>query len=239
MERNQEMSPRGMARLGGLFYLLIFLVGIFSEFAVRGRLVTDGDGAATAHNILAHPALYRMGGLAELTVLLCDTCVALIFYELFKPVSRRLSLFATVFRLMLVAIMAVNVTNYFVPLNLLNADASPNAFSAAQLQTLVMKSLQAYGRGYEIALVFFGIHCLIIGFLILRSTFLPRILGVLMALAGLGWLSFSWPPVAYRMYPYILLPGVVGEGLLTLWLLTMGVNAERWREQSGAPAGTS
>jgi hypothetical protein len=82
------------------------------------------------------------------------------------------------------------------------------------------------------ALVFFGFYCLLIGYLILKSTFLPRILGVLMAFAGLGWLTFAWPRFASYLSPYNMLPGMIGEGALTLWLLVVGVNVERWREQA-------
>lgn len=229
-------SPRAKARLSGLFYLLIFVLGFFSEFFCRGRLVIGRDAAATAQNIVAHPALYRLGGAAELLVLACDTCVALLFYELFKPVSRSLSLIAAAFRLILVAVMAANLMNYFAPLDMVGNTSWHTALKPDQLQALAMASLRSYGRGYEIALVFFGFHCLLIGYLIVRSSFLPRFLGVLMALAGLGWLTYLWGPLANHMYPYVLFPGIVGEGLLTLWLLVMGVNNERWQSQASAEA---
>ena len=85
-------------------------------------------------------------------------------------------------------------------------------------------------------LVFFGFYCLLTGYLIFKSTFLPRILGVLMALGGLGWLTYLWPPLAHTLAPYNMLLGIIGEGALTLWLLTMGVNVLRWREQASAAA---
>ncbi len=84
----------------------------------------------------------------------------------------------------------------------------------------------------SLSLVFFGFYCLLIGYLILNSTFLPRFVGVGMVIAGLGWLTFLWPPLSRSLSPYNLLPGIAGEGLLTLWLLVMGVNAERWKEQA-------
>jgi hypothetical protein len=83
-------------------------------------------------------------------------------------------------------------------------------------------------------LVFFGFYCLLIGYLIFRSTFLPGILGVLMAIGGLGWLTFLSPPLANYLSPYNMAPGILGEGALTLWLLVMGVNVQRWREQASA-----
>jgi hypothetical protein len=151
--------------------------------------------------------------------LACDTAVALMLYDLLKPVSKKLSLLAASFRLMFVTIMAVNSLSYFGLLNL---------FKGAD-------SAVAFNTGYGIALLPFGVHCLLVGYLILKSTFLPRILGVLVVLAGLGYLIFLWPPLGRDLFfPYIVLPGVVGEGSLTLWLLFIGVNTHRWTEQARA-----
>jgi hypothetical protein len=222
------------ARIAGAFYLFIFVAGVFTEFFVRGRLVVNRNAAATSANILAHPSLYRLGGAVELLILTCDIAVALIFYDLLKPVSRGLSLSAAVFRLVFVAIMAANSLNYFAPLMLLRSARSLTAFSTDQLQGMALASLQSYGVGYETALVFFGFHCLLISYLIFRSAFLPRTLGILMALAGLGWLAYLWPPFANSLSPYILMPGAFGEGSLTLWLLVVGVNAQQWNKQAGA-----
>ena len=186
-------SPRLKARIAGLLYLIIFIAA--------------PSGAATAT-----PA-------KMIITLACDTGVALILYELLKPVSRSVSLLAALFRLIFVAVMAVNSLSYF------GAVVSPGrAHSAA-----------AFDVGYGIAMVPFGVHCLLIGYLIFESIFLPRILGVLMALAGLGYLTFLWPWLgSHLFFPYILIPGILGEGSLTLWLLVMGVNVQRWKEQAEA-----
>ncbi len=232
--RTTQSSPRLEARIAGVFYLLIFVVGIFAEFFVRGRLLVYSDAAATANNILAHPSLFRMGGAAGRITLTCDTGVALTDSDRLKTVSAGLSLFAATFRLVFVAIMAVNSLNYFAPLVLLTSIRPLTVFKTDQLQALALLFLRLYGTGYEIALVFFGFHCLLIGYLIFRSIFLPRLLGVLVAFAGLGWLTFLWPPLANHLQPYVLLPGFLGEGSLTLWLLVMGLNAQRWREQASA-----
>jgi Domain of unknown function (DUF4386) len=186
-------SPRLKARIAGLLYLLIFIAA--------------PSGAATAT-----PA-------KMIITLTCDTGVALILYELLKPVSRSLSLLAALFRLIFVAVMAVNSLSYFGTVVFFQ-----NAHSSA-----------AFDTGYGIAMVPFGLHCLLIGYLIFKSIFLPRILGVLMTLAGLGYLTFLWPPLgSHLFFPYIVIPGVVGEGSLTLWLLVMGVNVQRWKEQASA-----
>jgi len=81
-------------------------------------------------------------------------------------------------------------------------------------------------------LVFFGCYCVLVGYMILRSIFMPRAIGVLMILVGMGWLTFLWPPLARALSPYHYIAGGIGEGLLTLWLLVMGVNAERWKQQA-------
>jgi hypothetical protein len=142
--------------------------------------------------------------------------VALIFYYLFQPVNRGLSFIAALSRLIFVVVMSANSLNYFGAIDFLQPSHSSDSFNT----------------GYGIALIPFGLHCVLSGYLIVRSIFLPRILGVLMVLAGLGYLIFLWPPLGDRLFfPYIVVPGVVGEGSLTLWLLVMGVNNTRWKEQ--------
>jgi hypothetical protein len=186
-----EMSPRFKAGIAGFMYLLIF--------------ITAPSGAATATPVKMFVNLAS------------DTGVALIFYYLFEPVSRRLSFVASLSRLIFVVVMGVNSLNYFGATEFLQVSHSSASFN----------------RGYGVALIPFGLHCVLTGYLIVRSTFLPRILGVLMVLAGLGYLMFLWPPLGDRLFfPYIVVPGVVGEGSLTLWLLVMGVNNIRWREQN-------
>jgi hypothetical protein len=184
------VSPLIEARIAGLLYLLIFIAA--------------PSGAATATPT------------KMIVTLACDTGVAVIFYDLLKPVNKSLSLLAMLFRLIFAAVMAVNSLSYFGAVLLQIAPHSPAAFNA----------------GYCIAMVPFGLHCLLIGNLIFRSAFIPRILGVLMALAGLGYLIFLWPRLGSRLFfPWIAIPGIIGEGLLTLWLLVFGVNVQRWKQQ--------
>ncbi|MGO9127600.1 MAG: DUF4386 domain-containing protein [Terriglobales bacterium] len=237
-ERIAESSPLLKARIAGVLYLIITIAAPFAEVFVRGRLVVDGDAAATAANILAHQPLYRLAGAADLIAFTCDAAVALLFYELLKPVSRSLSLFAACFRLLHVAIVAVNTLNHFAALVLLGGEHFLTAFKTDQLQALALLSLSLHGTGYNIGLVFFGFHCMLIGYLISRSAFLPRILGGLIAIAGLCYLTnsvanFLSPSFAAHLFPYILLPGLA-EPLLALWLLVRGVNVQRWKQQADA-----
>lgn len=241
MERTAEASPRFKARIAGVLYLVIIVAAAFAEVFVRGRLVVHGNAAATATNILANEPLYRLGGAADLIAFACDAAVALIFYELLKPVSGRLSLLAAFFRLMHVAAVGINTVNHFAPLVLLGGAHFLTAFRTDQLQALALVSLTLHGLGYNVGLVFFGFHCLLIGYLIYRSGFLPRILGALLAIAGLCYLTNSFanflsPTFARLLFPWILLPGVPAEWGLALWLLVIGVNVQRWKERASAAA---
>ena len=239
-ERIAEASPHFKARIAGVLYLIIIVAASFAEFFVRGRLVVGGDAAATATNILAHEPLYRLGAAAVLIYLPCDTAVALIFYELLKPVRRSLSLLAAFFRLIMVAILGVNLLNHFAPLVLLKGGPFLTAFKTDQLQALALGSVKLYAQVFFIAMVFFGFQCLLIGCLIVRSTFLPRILGVLLAIGGSSYVissfaTFLAPAFGAGLSPFIIPAALLGEGSLTLWLLVKGVNAERWKERASAP----
>jgi hypothetical protein len=171
-------SPRLKARIAGVFYLLTFVTGALA-FA-SGRL---------AVNIIAT---------------LCYVAVTLLFYGIFKPVNRSISLCAALVGLL---------------------GCAWSALAIFHLAPLPINSL-----------VFFGFYCLLIGYLIYRSAFLPRILGVLMALGGLGWLTFAAPTLAQHLSPWNMAPGVFGEGALTLWLLVFGLNEQRWKEQADRTA---
>ena len=234
MERIAEASPRSQARIAGVFYVLTFLSGGFALFG--DRLVVSGDAAATATNILAHEPLFLLGFACELIGAACYVAVTALFYDLFKPVNRSLSLLAAFFSLVGCAVGGVAVLFHLAPLVVLGGAQYLGAFRPDQLQALALMFLKLSGRANNIGLVFFGFYCLLIGYLIFRSKFLPRILGALMALAGLGWLTFLWPPLAHQLSPYNLAPGLLGEGILTLWLMLIGVNVQRWKEQAGAAA---
>ena len=131
-------------------------------------------------------------------------------------------------------IQADTCTFHLAPLVILGDAPYLSVFKTEQLQAQAYMFFKLYVQTYRIALVFFGFYCLLVGYLIFRSTFLPRILGALMAFAGLGWLSFLWAPLAKYLSPYNLAPGMLGEGLLIVWLLVKGVNVQRWKEQAKA-----
>jgi hypothetical protein len=164
----------------------------------------------------------------------CYVTVTALFYGLFKPVNRTLSLLAAFFSLVGCAILAFASLFRIAPLVVLGSSQYLSVFNVEQLRALASLFLELYGQVVNICFVFFGVYCLLIGHLIFRSVFLPRILGVLMTFAGLGWLTFLAPPLANYLRPYILVLGVLAELALMLWLLVMGVNVQRWKEQASA-----
>lgn len=171
----------------------------------------------------------------------CYIVVTDLFYDLFKPVNRSVSLLAPFFSLVGCAPQASACVFLLAPLVLLGPEQYLSVFKVEQLQAPAFLSCKLGSPASNIGLVFFGFYCLLIGHLIFRSAFLPRILGALMGFAGLGWLTFPAPPLAKYLSPYILTPGVLGEGSLmlwlhVLWLHVMGVNVRRWKEQASVAA---
>ena len=226
------MSPLFKARMGGFCWLMCFLTSIY-PLMISGRLIVAGDPATTAANLLANEALFRSGTAALLISTAFYVAATLFVYEVLKPVNRSLSLLAAFFSLVGCAVGALSCLFDFVPFILLKGAPYLSGFTVEQLQGLSYMFLVVRARANDIGLVFFGLHCLGIGYLILRSTFLPQIIGALMVVAGLGWLTFLSPPLAQSLAPFNMLPGAVGELSLTLWLLIKGVDVQQWREQAG------
>jgi hypothetical protein len=225
-------SPRLKARLAGVSYFFAGSTSALAEFMVLGRLVVSGNAAATAHNILAHQPLFWLGFALSLIAVALHLAWMVLFYDLFAPVNRSLSLLAAFFLLVGCALLAVSSLFYLAPLIVLQGGDYLRAFTPAQVQAVALLLLNVNAQAYNIFLVFFGFYLVAIGYLIVRSTFLPRILGVLFALAGLGYLTLLAPPLASALYPFYLVPAVPGEISLQLWLIIVGVNVQRWQEQA-------
>src|SRR5258708_5142118 len=228
-----QASSRPRARITGVVYLVYFLTSVLGEFFLKG-LVVSGDAAATANNILAHQPLFRLGLATGLIATARYVAVTALFYDLFKPVNRSLSLLAAFFSLVGCAILAFASVFRIAPLVVLGGGQYLSVFKVEQLRALASLFLELYGQGVNICFVFFGVYCLLIGYLIFRSVFLPRILGVLMAFAGLGWLTFLSPTLANYLRLYILALGVIAELARMLWLLWMGVNVQPSKKQANA-----
>jgi MFS family permease len=238
---NAAASPRTRARITGVVYLFFFLTAVLGAFfapEISGLGGVSSDAVATANTILAHEPSFWLGWALGLISTVCYIALIALFYQLFKPVSRTVALLAAFFGLVGCAIKALQSLFQLAPLVVLGGSPYLGVFSVKQLQALALLSLNLNVQAGSIALVFFGVFQLLIGYLIFRSTFLPRMLGALIALAGLGWLTFLAPLLANYLLTYIEILGILAEVSLMLWLLVMGVNAQHWQEQASA-AGAS
>jgi hypothetical protein len=232
-------SNKKTARIAGLLYLTIIIAGIFAEFFVRQSLIVTGDATATARNIIASEGLFRLGIAGDLIMSMGDVALALIFYVLLKPVSNSLSLLAAFFRLAQAAILGINLLNLFLVLQLLSGADYLTVFGADQLQALALLFLKGHSIGYSIGLVLFGLSLLVLGYLIFRSGYFPRILGILLIVASSGYLIDSFAGFLlpnYEAYEAIFalvvfLPAFIGELSMCLWLLLKGVNIPRQQWQ--------
>ena len=234
MDAVEGKSARVLARLTGLFALLEALTSGFGQVIIPRMLIVPGNAAATAANVLAHGPLIRLSILAAFLGVACHIVWTYLAYELFKPVNRRVALVAVFFSLVAIALQGFSGTLQAAPLVVLQGGPALTAFNAEQLKTLAFVFLSFNARVFEAYLVFFGFWCLLTGYLIFESTFMPRIIGLLEGLAGLCWLTFIWPPLAHYVSPYNQMLASLGEISLMLWLLVMSVNVERWQEQASA-----
>ncbi len=234
-----ETSPQRYARIGGLLYLIIIVAGITGELFVRGSIVVSRDAAATANNLIASTSLWRAGIAGDLVMHMCDVGLMLVFYVLLRPVSRNLAMLAVLFNLVQTGVLVANKLNLMLPLFLLGDAAYLKAFTPAQLQALAYVSLRTHDYGFGFGLIFFGMECLVVGYLVIRSDYLPKVLGILMQLAGACYLTNSfalvlYPALASRLFPAIMLPPFVAELSMAMWLLVKGVDLAKWRERAAA-----
>jgi len=236
-----EASPRQLARAAGALYLVNIVAGAFAIGFVPAMLAGP-DAATTAANIQAHGLLLRAGLVAHLVVTLTYIPLAMIFYELFKVVNRRLALLDVLFILVATAVEAAGLAYQFAPLALLGGEPYSSAFPATQLHALAYLPGALASVDYSLHTVFFGFDILILAYLILRSGFLPRAIAVLLAVDGAAYLVYSFsyllaPDFADQLVPWIQLPALLGEGSFALWLLVFGVDARRWKRESRVSVG--
>ena len=230
----EEISPQVYARIGGLAYLLIIVAGAFGEMFIRNKLIVSGDATATANNIAASPLLWRIGIAGDLVMHVCDLVVAMVYYLLFKRVNKNLALLGLLFGMIQTAVLVANKLNLVMPLFLLGNDEYLKTFDPHQLQALAYIAIKTHGYGFGIGLIFFGFECLIDGYLIFKSGFLPKFLGVLILVTGLCYLINSFamilsPKLANSLFPAILAPALIGELSMSLWLFVKGVNLVKWK----------
>jgi len=231
------IAPNRCARIGGLLYLFIIVAGGFGEGVVRNRLVVPGDAAATATNIIAHQAMWRLAFGGELMLYVCGIALVLILYVLLSPVNRNLALLAVFFNLVSLSVEAFNALSHYAPLVILGGADYLKAFEPRQLQALAMLLLDLHTYAFGISLTIFSVVLHTIGYLIYNSGYFPKTLGVLVVIAAVCYLTNSFalffaPGLEAKIFPAILLPPFIGELSLCLWLLIMGVDVPKWKEKT-------
>ena len=237
IDRPAEMSPRMKGRFAGAIYLLYVIAGIFAQAFVSERLVVFSDAAKTATNILANQSLYRLGFTVYLLEMAGQIATVVLFYQLLKPVSRTGAMLAAVFELTGCGIKIFSRLFYLVPLLVLSGGAAYlSAFNKEQLDSIALLLLRINDNGAAIALAFFGFSTVLQGWLVYRSGFLPRWLGVVAMIGGFGWLTFLSPPLGMRLFMYVAVYALLGLLAMIVWLLTVGVDNERWRQRAAQAA---
>jgi hypothetical protein len=238
-EQVQMKSVQNTARLAGVLYLVIAVAAIIAHFYVPSRIIVPDDAAATINNIMASESLFRVGGIgSELVVLLSEVVLSILLYVLLKPVSKTLSLLAAVSRIVMTTIHGLNLVNYFFVLLLVGGDYQ-TAFDPVQLQALVTLFLDAHSYGFIIGIAFLTLHVFTLAYLIFKSRYFPRILGILFMIAGVGYLIDSFVLLltnAYQTTPvFIAIPIAIAEIAFPLWLLIKGVNSQQWQKRVAEP----
>lgn len=219
------------ARVAGLLYLILLPLGIFGMY-VTSSLAVPGDAATIASNIVASESLFRLSIVTALVVQVVNIFVVLLLYRLLEPVNKNMAVLMVIFLLVGVPIAMLNELNHLVALQLLSGVGYLAPFTHQQLQALALQFLDLHKLGLSIAGIFWGLWLFPMGYLVFRSGFLPRILGVLLMIGCLGYLIDSFAAfllpnsgVSVAMLTFW------GEVLLPLWLLIKGVNVEKWNEQ--------
>lgn len=229
------ISPQRLARTAGLLYLVIIVLGLTGELVVRAGIIASGDAAATAANIQASAGLFRLGFLADSLMLLSDIALAVLLYVLLRPVSKTLALMAMCFRLVQAAIIGGNLLHYHAAIIALGSPEYAALFGAEQLSAVAALFLDLHSHGYDLGLLPFGLSCLLLGYLVYRSGFLPRLLGVLLGAAGIVYLVGSYTRFLFPAHVEAVMPiylvAILAESAMCLWLLFRGVDVAEWQRQ--------
>ena len=237
--RTQAMSwsVQAYARTAGALYLVIIVLGLLGEAVVRGSLVVSGNAAATAQRIVESQFLWRLGVAGELVLLICAVALTLLWYVLLRPVNRDLTLLAIFFAVISLAVESVSALYLQAALVPLSSAEYLQPLDPAQRHVMAYMAIVSHANAFGLALIFFGVECLIVGYLIRKSGYFPTAIGVLMQVAGLCYLvnSFSLvlsPSLASILFPAILAPAFIGESSFCLWLLIKGVDVAAWERMS-------
>ncbi len=231
----------GYARLAGFSYLMIFILAIFANFSAVGGVFVADDPGATLTNLQASTGVFRLGIAAFVLVLFFDVLISWALFVLLQPVDARLSLLSALMRLFYTAVFAVVLFDLVDALAMVSTDGPPSA-------TLIYERLEAFQTGFTISLIYFGLHLVLLGGLIIRAPFLPSLIGIGLIIAGVAYTLDGFGAILVSDYgPYggiaamlVIVPALIAEGAACLWLLIRGIDPRRWdamraaQETSGA-----
>jgi hypothetical protein len=223
-------NPRLLARLAGVFFLLTILGGIVAQGMISERLIDFRSAAATAENILANRGLFRAGFTVYLAEMACQVVTGLLLYRILRPVSPTLALLMLLFEFTGIVVKTFSRVFYIASLWVLeNGTPAFGAIDPGGPQGLSLTLLKVNDLGAATALAFFGFSTLLAGYLVFRSTYLPRWLGIIGMIAGLGWLTFIYPPLGYRLFIFVALVGLAAAAAKIFWLIVFGLNEANFR----------
>lgn len=238
-----DQAPRAYARFAGLLYLVVILTGLFSQMFVQEALIPAGDPAGALRNIAANPDLWAQGGAAAFLLVVVASVQLWLEYLLIRPVSRQGALLFLLINAISIAVESVSKVFLYVVGMAAEGRGMIGALAPGGPETIVALSLAAHHTAFHLALILFGVACLILGDLIVRSGFLPGLIGRLMQAAGIAYLIacvavLFFRPVAQIITPGILIVPLIGEGSLCLWLMIRGVDPARWHARLADQART-
>jgi hypothetical protein len=229
MQPVAESSPHPTPRTIGVVYLLYFLTSVLGALLMKG-VVVPTDAVATAQNLLAHESLYRSGWEVGLIANAFYIAVTALFYGLLAPVNRSLAVMMAFFSLVGCTVQIFGGMLQIAPFTILGDNQLAGAFTVVQLQSAALLSFKLYPHVFDISLVLFALFDFLLGYLIYKSTFLPRFIGVWFMIGGVVGLTFLWPPLGTALR-YVVIPvGGLAEVVLMGWLIVKGVDVSKWRE---------
>ena len=228
-----KTSPLTIARVAGFLYLLTVPLGIFNFTYIPTNLIVSGDAAKTAHNMMASESLVRLGIVSALLGAIIPILYLLLLYKLLKPVSKDIAVLMVVVALMGNPIAMLNELTQLGVLQLLSGADYLTVFTTEQLQALAYLFLRLHSYGIDIAFIFSGLWLFPLGYLVFKSDFLPKILGVLLIIGGFGYLIDVFAEFLFSgsNLSIGLITGL-SEIFFLLWLLIKGVNVEKWEKRA-------
>lgn len=234
-----ETSPSTRGRILAAIYLFVIVAGITAQVFIADSLIVTGNASATASNIRANMSLYRLGFTIFMLEMVAQVVATAMYYDLLKPVNRSVARLAAILGFTGCGIKTMARLFYYAPLILLGGASYQTAMSPAQLEAFSLAFIDINTQGAAIALIFFGFESLLQGWLVFKSAFLPRFLGVISMIGGIGWLTWLWPPLGYQAIMFVALFALVGVIATSGWLFIRGVDNAKWRARATLAASSN